>query len=85
MVTLKTKHTAKKRLAGRKRQAIIGVVASGNLEVLLTCPARQDMRNRHQHDDERVRRRLESRRGRFRRAPLARRASHLDQRRRCPA
>ena len=35
METLKIRHTAKSRLAGRKDQAIIGVVASGNLEVLL--------------------------------------------------
>lgn len=35
MVTLKFRHTAKHRLAGKKKQAIIGVVASGNLEVLL--------------------------------------------------
>src|ERR1700678_4799839 len=35
METLKFKHTAKRRLSGTKGQAIIGVVASGNLEVLL--------------------------------------------------
>ena len=35
MQNLKIKHTAKSRLAGMKDQAIIGVVASGNLEVLL--------------------------------------------------
>lgn len=35
MENLKIKHTAKTRLAGKKDQAIIGVVASGNLEVLL--------------------------------------------------
>ncbi len=35
MENLKIKHTAKTRLAGKKSQAIIGVVASGNLEVLL--------------------------------------------------
>ena len=35
METLKIKHTARRRLAGNKDQAIIGVVASGNLEVLL--------------------------------------------------
>ena len=35
METLKFRHTAKTRLAGKKEQAIIGVVASGNLEVLL--------------------------------------------------
>ena len=35
METLKIKHMAKTRLAGKKGQAIIGVVASGNLEVLL--------------------------------------------------
>jgi malonate decarboxylase delta subunit len=35
MLTLKFKNTAKHRLAGKKGQAIIGVVASGNLEVLL--------------------------------------------------
>jgi malonate decarboxylase delta subunit len=35
MLTLKFKHTAKQRLAGKKKQAMIGVVASGNLEVLL--------------------------------------------------
>ena len=35
MENLKIKHTAKSRLAGKKDQAIIGVVASGNLEVLL--------------------------------------------------
>ena len=35
METLKIKHTAKSRLTGKKDQAIVGVVASGNLEVLL--------------------------------------------------
>ena len=35
METLDVKHTAKSRLTGKKEQAIIGVVASGNLEVLL--------------------------------------------------
>jgi malonate decarboxylase delta subunit len=35
METLKFRHTAKHRLSGTKGQAIIGVVASGNLEVLL--------------------------------------------------
>jgi malonate decarboxylase delta subunit len=33
--TLKFRHTARRRLSGAKSQAIIGVVASGNLEVLL--------------------------------------------------
>ena len=35
MQTLKFRHTAKRRLSGTKQNAIIGVVASGNLEVLL--------------------------------------------------
>src|SRR5271167_3872001 len=35
MLTLKFKHTAKSRLSGKKHESIIGVVASGNLEVLL--------------------------------------------------
>ena len=35
MDILKIKHTARTRLGGTKDQAIIGVVASGNLEVLL--------------------------------------------------
>ena len=35
MQTLKFSHTAKRRLPGKKQNAIIGVVASGNLEVLL--------------------------------------------------
>jgi malonate decarboxylase delta subunit len=35
MQTLKFRHTAKRRLSGNKDKAIIGVVASGNLEVLL--------------------------------------------------
>ena len=35
MLRLDFKHMAKSRLAGSKTQAIIGVVASGNLEVLL--------------------------------------------------
>ena len=35
METLKFSHIAKRRLSGTKGQAIIGVVASGNLEVLL--------------------------------------------------
>jgi malonate decarboxylase delta subunit len=35
MQTLKFRHTGKRRLSGKKDQAIIGVVASGNLEVLL--------------------------------------------------
>jgi malonate decarboxylase delta subunit len=35
MQTLKFSHTAKGRLPGKKQNAIIGVVASGNLEVLL--------------------------------------------------
>jgi len=35
MLTLKFKHTAKQRLPGKKTEALIGVVASGNLEVLL--------------------------------------------------
>jgi malonate decarboxylase delta subunit len=35
MQTLRFGHTAKRRLSGKKDKAIIGVVASGNLEVLL--------------------------------------------------
>jgi malonate decarboxylase delta subunit len=35
MLTLKFRQTAKRRLAGKQVTAIIGVVASGNLEVLL--------------------------------------------------
>jgi malonate decarboxylase delta subunit len=35
MLTLRFRHTAKSRLSGKKDKAIIGVVASGNLEVLL--------------------------------------------------
>jgi malonate decarboxylase delta subunit len=35
MQTLRFRHTAKRRLSGKKDKAIIGVVASGNLEVLL--------------------------------------------------
>jgi malonate decarboxylase delta subunit len=35
MQTLRFRHMAKRRLSGNKDQAIIGVVASGNLEVLL--------------------------------------------------
>ena len=35
MQTLRFRHTAKSRLSGKKAKAIIGVVASGNLEVLL--------------------------------------------------
>ena len=35
MQTLKFMHTARRRLSGDKDQVIIGVVASGNLEVLL--------------------------------------------------
>ena len=35
MLTLKFRHAAKRRLSGEKDAAIIGVVASGNLEVLL--------------------------------------------------
>ena len=35
MQMLKFSHTAKRRLSGKKQNAIIGVVASGNLEVLL--------------------------------------------------
>lgn len=35
MLTLIFKHTARQRLPGTKEHAIIGVVASGNLEVLL--------------------------------------------------
>ncbi len=35
MEILDVKHTARSRLIGKKEQAIIGVVASGNLEVLL--------------------------------------------------
>ena len=35
MQTLRFRHTAKRRLSGKKDEAIIGVVASGNLEVLL--------------------------------------------------
>ncbi len=35
MLTLRFRHTAKGRLSGKKDKAIIGVVASGNLEVLL--------------------------------------------------
>lgn len=35
MLTLKFNHTARQRLPGTKVDAIIGVVASGNLEVLL--------------------------------------------------
>ena len=35
MQTLRFRHTAERRLSGTKDKAIIGVVASGNLEVLL--------------------------------------------------
>jgi malonate decarboxylase delta subunit len=35
MLNLKYTHTAKRRAAGTKKEALIGVVASGNLEVLL--------------------------------------------------
>lgn len=35
MLTLKFAHTAHQRLPGNKDQAIVGVVASGNLEILL--------------------------------------------------
>lgn len=35
MLTLKFTHTAHQRLPGNKDQAIVGVVASGNLEILL--------------------------------------------------
>jgi len=35
MQTLRFRHTARRRLSGKKDKAIIGVVASGNLEVLL--------------------------------------------------
>jgi malonate decarboxylase delta subunit len=35
MLTLKFRHTAKSRLSGNKDKAIVGVVTSGNLEVLL--------------------------------------------------
>ena len=35
MLTLKFRYTAKRRLSGKQGTAIIGVVASGNLEVLL--------------------------------------------------
>jgi malonate decarboxylase delta subunit len=35
MLALKFTHAAKRRLSGKKDAAIIGVVASGNLEVLL--------------------------------------------------
>jgi malonate decarboxylase delta subunit len=35
MLSLKFRHAAKRRLAGKQPTAIIGVVASGNLEVLL--------------------------------------------------
>ena len=35
MMNLKVKHKAKQRLPGHKEKAIVGVVASGNLEVLL--------------------------------------------------
>ncbi len=35
MEKLKIRHTAKTRLGGKMDQAIVGVVASGNLEVLL--------------------------------------------------
>ena len=35
METLKFRHVAKRRLSGTKSHAIIGVVASGNLELLL--------------------------------------------------
>jgi malonate decarboxylase delta subunit len=35
MQNLRFRHTAKRRLSGTKDKAIIGVVASGNLEVLL--------------------------------------------------
>src|ERR1700756_5033535 len=35
MQTLRLTHKAKRRLPGKKNEAIIGVVASGNLEILL--------------------------------------------------
>jgi malonate decarboxylase delta subunit len=35
MQTLRFRHTAKRRLSGTKDTAIVGVVASGNLEILL--------------------------------------------------
>ncbi len=43
MEKLNIKHTAGRPLPGNRRQAIVGVVASGNLEVLLerVLPARQ--------------------------------------------
>lgn len=35
MVNLKVRHQAERRLPGKREKAIIGVVASGNLEILL--------------------------------------------------
>ena len=44
MQTLKFRHMAKRRLSGKKDHAIIGVVASGNLEVLLERVLPEDER-----------------------------------------
>ncbi len=86
METLKIKHTAKTRLAGKKGQAIIGVVASGNLEVLLErvlpdehCEV--DIATTAEGFDDT----WKGGRGRLRGTALARRAAHLDQRWRHPA
>ena len=42
METLSYRHKAQERAAGSKSLAIIGVVASGNLEVLVPRPAAQE-------------------------------------------
>ena len=72
MQTLSFKHTARSRLPGKKDKAIIGVVASGNLEVLLerVIPGR-GMRGGHRHAAHRLRRDLEGGGRRFRRTVLA--------------
>ena len=80
METLKFRHTAKRRLSGTKGQAIIGVVASGNLEVLLrTRPSGSGVRGGDSDAAHRLRRDLEGGGRRVRRTLLAWRLAHLDQ------
>ena len=80
MEDLSFHHKARERAGGTRQMAIIGVVASGNLEVLAErilpdarMPAGDQDRGRG------LRRGLGRRRRRLRRAPFARRAQVLHQ------
>ena len=80
MEDLSFHHQARERAGGTRRMAIIGVVASGNLEVLVerVLPDAECLLEIKTAAD-RLRRSVGGRRRRFRRAPFARRAQVLHQ------